>query len=97
MGSWSQQPQRRGICRIQHEHVHQLRRAALGKMVSGRRELIQRKIKVCATQSSSFSKLFSVFYYFRVVLKKVIKLLSKIAKLIVSNIPVSTFFTLDRA
>lgn len=44
--------------------------------------------------SVAFSKHFSAFYYFQGELNKVLKLLSKIAKLIISNEPISTFSTL---
>lgn len=53
--------------------------------------MIQEKTQDYAAQSSSFIKYFSAFYYFQVLLNKVLKLLSKIAKLIVSNKSVSAF------
>lgn len=56
--------------------------------------MIQQKTQECAAQSSSFSKDFSAFYYFQVVLNKVLKLLSKTAELIVSDTSVSTFLVL---
>lgn len=44
--------------------------------------------------SVAFSKHFSGFYYFQGELNKVLKLLSKLAKLIISNEPLSTLSTL---
>lgn len=56
--------------------------------------MIQQKTQECAAQSSSFSKDLNAFYYFQVVLNKVLKLLSKTAELIVSDTSVPTFLVL---